>query len=384
MFGKKKKSARKVVGDGSLSITSICESIRAKFGSESIMLPDEDVIRDVPVVSTGSVKVDRALGIGGLPQGRIVEILGPESSGKTTIALCTVANAQRDGLKAAIVDTEHSLDLQYARTLGVNTKELLLSQPDSGEQALSIVEELIRTGSIGVVVVDSVAALVPQAEIEGNMGDSHVGQQARLMSQAMRKLVGIVRKTNALLIFTNQIRQKIGVLFGSNETTSGGNALKFYASVRLDIRRISQAKEGGSCDVKVKVVKNKLAPPFKIALTSIVFGKGFDFGAELLDEAVAVGAIQKRGHTYLYEDQTLGTSKGSAAQYLAANRSFADQLYEYIKKDPIKEKLKRLYGKLKGCSDAKKKSKLQKLITKYEGIQNGQASSGTEEEGPEA
>ena len=282
--------------------------------------------RNVDVISTGSLGLDLALGIGGIPRGRVVEIYGPESSGKTTLTLHIVAEAQKLGGTAAFVDAEHALDPVYAGKLGVNMDELLVSQPDTGEQALEITDMLVRSGAVDVVVVDSVAALTPKAEIEGEMGDSHVGLQARLMSQALRKLTGNIKRSNAVVIFINQIRMKIGVMFGSPETTTGGNALKFYASVRLDIRRTGSIKKGDEVignETKVKVVKNKVAPPFKQAEFDILYGEGISREGEIVDLGVTVGVIEKSGAWYSYEGNRIGQGKDNARVYLRENPELA-------------------------------------------------------------
>jgi recombination protein RecA len=281
----------------------------------------------IPSISTGSLGLDIALGIGGLPKGRIVEIYGPESSGKTTLTLSVIAQAQKAGGTAAFIDAEHALDPIYAEKLGVNIDDLMVSQPDTGEQALEVAEMLVRSGAVDVLVIDSVAALVPKAEIEGEMGDSHVGLQARLLSQAMRKLTGTIKQTNCLVIFINQIRMKIGVMFGSPETTTGGNALKFYASVRLDIRRTGAVKEGeevvGS-ETRVKVVKNKVAPPFKQAEFQILYGKGIYRMGEIIDLGVKLGLIEKSGAWYAYKGDKIGQGKANASKFLEDNPAISD------------------------------------------------------------
>jgi recombination protein RecA len=294
--------------------------IEKQFGKGSVMrLGDSSVARDVPVVSTGSLGLDIALGIGGLPRGRVVEIYGPESSGKTTLTLQVIAEVQKIGGTAAFVDAEHALDPTYAEKLGVNLDDLLVSQPDTGEQALEITDMLVRSGAVDVIVVDSVAALTPKAEIEGEMGDSHVGLQARLMSQALRKLTGSIKRTNAMVIFINQIRMKIGVMFGSPETTTGGNALKFYSSVRLDIRRIGALKKGDEVignQTRVKVVKNKVAPPFRQAEFEILYGTGISREGELIDLGAEHNIIDKSGSWYSYKGDRIGQGKDNVRQFL--------------------------------------------------------------------
>jgi recombination protein RecA len=304
--------------------------IEKQFGKGSLIrLGDDGAVEEVETVSTGSLALDIALGIGGMPRGRVVEVFGPEGSGKTTVCLSTVANAQRKGGVAAFIDAEHALDPIYARKLGVDVDNLLVSQPDTGEQALEICEMLVRSGAIDVVVIDSVAALTPRAEIEGEMGDSHVGLQARLMSQALRKLTGAIKKTNTLVMFTNQIRMKIGVMFGNPETTSGGNALKFYASVRLDIRRIGAISEGENVTgsrVRVKVVKNKVAPPFKKCEFDILYGEGISREGDLIDLAVENDIIRKSGAWFSYGDDRLGQGRENVRVFLKENHDLRMQI----------------------------------------------------------
>jgi len=294
--------------------------IERQFGKGAIMrLGDGDARQPVPAISTGSMILDAALGIGGLPRGRVIEVYGPESSGKTTLALHVIAEAQRLGGTCAFIDAEHALDVNYAERLGVNVEELLISQPDTGEQALEIVDTLVRSAALDLIVVDSVAALVPKAEIDGDMGDSHVGLQARLMSQALRKLTGVISKTQTSVLFINQIRMKIGVMFGSPETTTGGNALKFYSSVRLDIRRIGQIKHGDQVvgnQTRVKVVKNKMAPPFRVAEFQILYNRGIDHWGEVIDQAVENNIIKKAGTWYSYGETRIGQGRDNARNFL--------------------------------------------------------------------
>ncbi|WP_022947278.1 recombinase RecA [Methylohalobius crimeensis] len=309
--------------------------IEKQYGKGSVMrLGDAGPARDVEAIPTGSLTLDLALGIGGLPKGRVVEIYGPESSGKTTLALSTIAQAQkRDGV-AAFVDAEHALDPAYAKRLGVNLDDLLISQPDTGEQALEIVDMLVRSGAVDIIVVDSVAALTPKAEIEGEMGDAHVGLQARLMSQALRKLTANIKRSNALVIFINQIRMKIGVMFGNPETTTGGNALKFYSSVRLDIRRIGAIKKGDEVlgnDTKVKVVKNKVAPPFKTAGFEILYNEGISKEGELIDLGVEHGFVQKSGAWYSIDKDRIGQGKDNVRQHLKAHPELVQELERKIR-----------------------------------------------------
>jgi recombination protein RecA len=316
------------------AVDSAMGQIERQFGKGAIMKLGSRPIVDVPIISSGSIALDRALGVGGLPRGRVVEIFGPESSGKTTLALHAVANAQRKGGIAAFIDAEHALDVNYARKLGVNCDELLVSQPDTGEQALEIADMLLRSGAIDVMVIDSVAALVPRAEIEGEMGDAHMGLQARLMSQALRKLTGTIGKTNTCLIFINQIRMKIGVVFGNPETTTGGNALKFYASVRLDIRRVGAIKNGNDVvgnRTRVKVVKNKMAPPFKEAEFDITYGEGISQAGDLLDTGVETGVIEKSGAWYSYKGERIGQGRENVKVFLGDNPDIFKAIDEQVR-----------------------------------------------------
>jgi len=301
------------------SVENAISQIQRQFGKGSIMRLGGAEVDKIPVISTGCLSLDIALGVGGFPKGRITEIYGPESSGKTTLALHVVAEAQKEGGTAAFIDAEHALDTAYAERLGVDVDNLLVSQPDFGEQALEIAEILIRSGGVDVIVIDSVAALVPKAEIDGNIGDSHMGLQARLMSQAMRKFAGVLNKSNTVLIFINQIRMKIGVMFGNPETTTGGNALKFYSSLRLDIRRIGALKDGQEIvgnRTKVKVVKNKVAPPFQLAEFDIVYGEGISKAGDLLDLAVEQDIVDKSGSWYSYQDERIGQGRENAKRFL--------------------------------------------------------------------
>jgi recombination protein RecA len=311
--------------------------IEKQFGKGSIMrLGSKDVIAQVPAISTGSVSLDYALGIGGMPRGRVIEIFGPESSGKTTLALQVIAEAQKTGGMAAFIDAEHALDAQYARKLGVDLDNLLVSQPDNGEQALEIVEVLVRSGGVDVVVVDSVAALVPRAEIEGEMGEAQMGLQARLMSQALRKLTGIVSKSKTCLIFINQLREKIGVMFGNPETTTGGRALKFYASVRVDIRRIGAIKDGDVVvggRTRVKVVKNKVAPPFREAEFDVMYGEGISKEGDLLDLAVDRKIVEKSGTWFAFSGERLGQGRENVKQFLKDNPATFKQIEERVRKE---------------------------------------------------
>ena len=322
------------------AVEQAISQIERQFGRGSIMKMGEERVLDIPAISSGSLALDLALGIGGVPRGRVVEIYGPESSGKTTLALHIVAEAQAKGGMVAFVDAEHALDVGYARNLGVDVDSLLVSQPDTGEQALDIAEILVRSGAIDVLVIDSVAALVPRAEIEGEMGDQHVGLQARLMSQALRKLTATISKSRTCVIFINQIRMKIGVMFGSPETTTGGNALKFYASQRLDIRRIGAIKEGDQVvgnRTRVKVVKNKVAPPFKEAEFDIIYGKGISKEGDILDLGVSIGIVEKTGAWYSYGGERLGQGRENVKKFLSENQDMRDRIRdEVIEKAGIK------------------------------------------------
>ncbi len=323
--------------DKSKALEAALSQIDRAFGKGSVMrLGQRESAVDADVVSTGSLGLDIALGIGGLPRGRVVEIYGPESSGKTTLALHVIAEAQKAGGTCGFVDAEHALDAGYAKKLGVNIDELLITQPDTGEQALEIADTLVRSGALDVLVIDSVAALVPKAELEGDMGDSHMGLQARLMSQALRKLTGSISKTNCMVIFINQIRQKIGIMFGNPETTTGGNALKFYASVRLDIRRISSLKDRDQIvgnQTRVKVVKNKMAPPFKVVEFDIMYGEGISKAGELIDLGVKAGVIDKAGSWYSHGSTRIGQGRESARQYLKDNPDAAIKIATAIREN---------------------------------------------------
>jgi recombination protein RecA len=321
--------------DKSKALAAALSQIEKQFGKGSVMrMGDHDVVRDIQVVSTGSLGLDIALGVGGLPRGRVVEIYGPESSGKTTLTLQVIAEMQKMGGTAAFIDAEHALDPAYAQKLGVDVDNLLVSQPDTGEQALEIADMLVRSGSVDVVVIDSVAALTPKAEIEGEMGDSHMGLQARLMSQALRKLTANIKRTNTLVIFINQIRMKIGVMFGNPETTTGGNALKFYASVRLDIRRIGAIKKGDEIignETKVKVVKNKVSPPFKEAFFDILYGQGISHEGEIIELGVTHKFIDKSGAWYAYNGEKIGQGKDNAREYLKEHPEIAQEIEAKIR-----------------------------------------------------
>lgn len=325
------------------ALSAALAQIERQFGKGSVMrMGDNTAPRDIEAISTGSLSLDIALGIGGLPRGRVVEIYGPESSGKTTLTLQVIAECQKMGLTAAFIDAEHALDVAYAGKLGVNVDDLLVSQPDTGEQALEITDLLVRSAAVGVVVVDSVAALTPKAEIEGDMGDTHVGLQARLMSQALRKLTANIKRTNTLVIFINQIRMKIGVMFGSPETTTGGNALKFYASVRLDIRRTGALKKGeevmGS-ETRVKVVKNKVAPPFKVADFDILYNEGISRESEIINLATELGFIEKSGAWYSYNQEKIGQGKDNVRLYLKDHPEISKILEQKIRAELLVKKV---------------------------------------------
>ena len=329
-----KRNMDKHDGDKAKALESALAQIERQFGKGSIMKLGDNPVMDVEATSTGSLGLDIALGIGGLPKGRIIEVYGPESSGKTTLTLHVIAEDQKAGGVCAFVDAEHALDPQYAKKLGVNLDELLISQPDTGEQALEIVDTLVRSGAVSLIVVDSVAALVPKAEIEGDMGDMQMGSQARLMSQAMRKLTASIGRSNCMVIFINQIRMKIGVMFGSPETTSGGNALKFYASVRLDIRRIGAIKDRDSVvgnSTRVKVVKNKVSPPFKEVEFDIMYGEGISKTGEIVDLGVKVGIVEKSGSWYSYGDERIGQGRENAKAFLQKNPTVAKAIEEKIR-----------------------------------------------------
>ena len=330
------------------ALAAALSQIERQFGKGTVMLMGDKAHVDIPAISTGSLGLDIALGIGGLPKGRIVEIYGPESSGKTTLTLQVIAECQKMGGTAAFIDAEHALDPMYAGKLGVNVADLIVSQPDTGEQALEVVDMLVRSGAVDIVVIDSVAALTPKAEIEGDMGDHHVGLQARLMSQALRKLTGNIKNANCLVIFINQIRMKIGVMFGSPETTTGGNALKFYASVRLDIRRTGSVKEGDEVvgsETRVKVVKNKVAPPFKQAEFQILYGQGINRLGEGVDISVNDGYVEKAGAWYSYKGDKIGQGKANAIKYLQEHPELASEL---------ESKIREAY--LQGPADARKQT----------------------------
>jgi recombination protein RecA len=336
---KEDKSLKELNREKLKALQVTIDKIEKTYGKGAIMKMGDTPIEEIEVISTGSVGLDAALGVGGFPKGRIIEIYGPESSGKTTIAIHAIAEAQKNGGIAAFIDAEHAFDRLYAQKLGVDTENLLISQPDNGEQALEIAENLIRSGAIDIIVIDSVAALTPKSEIEGEMGDSKMGLQARLMSQALRKLTGTINKTNCCCIFINQLREKIGVMFGNPETTTGGNALKFYASVRLDIRRTGQLKDGDAVfgnRVKVKVIKNKVAPPFRIAEFDILYGEGISKIGEIIDLGVEMNIIKKSGSWFSYADTKLGQGRDSVKQILADNPELADEIENKVREELAK------------------------------------------------
>ena len=330
------KAAAAMADDKKRAIETAMQQIERTYGKGSIMRFGDNTVSNVEAISTGSLALDLALGIGGLPKGRIIEIYGPESSGKTTLALHVLAQAQKAGGEVAFIDAEHALDITYARALGVKVEDMLVSQPDTGEQALEITEALVRSGAIDVIVVDSVAALVPRAEIEGEMGDSFVGLHARLMSQALRKLAGAINKTNCIVIFINQLREKVGVMYGNPEVTTGGRALKFYASVRIDVRRIETLKNGSEMignRTRAKVVKNKMAPPFREAEFDIMYGEGISLIGELIDLGVKLGLVQKSGSWYSMGETRIGQGRDAAKQYLKSNPEIADNLEAEIRRN---------------------------------------------------
>jgi recombination protein RecA len=338
-MAKASKSKAQPLGSGkSGAIENALDQIREKFGDGSIMKLSDTQTLNVEATPTGSISLDLALGVGGIPKGRIIEIYGPESSGKTTLTLHMIAEAQKKGGQAAFIDAEHALDPEYAKRIGVNLEDLLISQPDNGEQALDIAETLVRSNALDLIVIDSVAALTPRAEIEGEMGDSHMGLHARLMSQALRKLTGIISKSNTTVIFINQIRMKIGVMFGNPETTTGGNALKFYASIRIEVRRSAQIKNGEQVlgnRTKAKIVKNKVAPPFRVAEFDIMYNEGISAAGDLLDTGVMLGVIQKSGNTHMFGETKLGVGREASKTFIKENAETASQI-----DTAIREKIK--------------------------------------------
>ena len=333
------KETKKAATTGNTALDAVMSQIRKEFGEMSIMRLGDQEVKDIPVISTGALSLDMALGVGGLPRGRIIECYGQESSGKTTLALHIVANAQKSGGVAAFIDAEHALDPTYAKKIGVNLDDLIVSQPNSGEEALTICEQLAKSGALDVIVVDSVAALTPQAEIDGNMGDSHMGLQARLMSQAMRKLTSVLANTKTMCIFTNQVREKIGVMFGNPETTPGGKALKFYASCRLQVQRIGAIKNTAAQVVgnrtRVKVVKNKVAPPFTEAEFDILYTCGISWEGSVLDAALARGIVEKRGSWLSFNDEQLAQGSLATIEYLKANPEITARIVELVKTTPV-------------------------------------------------
>ncbi len=337
MAAKAKKTVEKVVtpsGDKEAALQTVLARIERQYGKGSIMKLGENTAMNVSAVSTGSLSLDFALGIGGIPKGRITEIFGPESSGKTTIALHVIAEVQKEGGKAAFIDAEHALDPVYAKKLGVDINELLVSQPDDGNQALEIAETLVNSGAIDIIVIDSVAALVPRQELEGDMGESHVGVQARLMSQAMRKLSGAIAKSNCIVIFTNQLREKVGVMYGNPEVTTGGKALKFYASVRIDVRRVESLKNGSEVygsRTKCKVVKNKVAPPFKTAEFDILYGSGISKSSEIIDMAIQLEIVEKSGAWFYYNGERLGQGKENVRKLIESDKTFMAELENLVR-----------------------------------------------------
>ena len=339
MAEKKEKAVPAATGKSNTALESVLSQIRKEFGELSILRLGEDAHADIPVIPTGALSLDLALGVGGLPRGRIVECYGQESSGKTTLALHVVANAQKAGGIAAFIDAEHALDPGYAKKIGVNLDDLIVSQPNSGEEALSICEQLCKSGALDVIVVDSVAALTPQAEIDGNMGDSHMGLQARLMSQAMRKLTGALAQSKTLCIFTNQVREKIGIMFGNPETTPGGKALKFYASCRLQVQRIGAIKDPGGTVIgnrtRVKVVKNKVAPPFTEAEFDILYTCGISWEGSVLDAALARGVVEKRGSWISYGTEQLGQGSMATIEFLKTHPEVTAEIFEKVKSTPV-------------------------------------------------
>ena len=339
MAEKKEKAAPAATGKSNTALESVLSQIRKEFGELSILRLGEDAHADIPVIPTGALSLDLALGVGGLPRGRIVECYGQESSGKTTLALHVVANAQKAGGIAAFIDAEHALDPGYAKKIGVNLDDLIVSQPNSGEEALSICEQLCKSGALDVIVVDSVAALTPQAEIDGNMGDSHMGRQARLMSQAMRKLTGALAQSKTLCIFTNQVREKIGIMFGNPETTPGGKALKFYASCRMQVQRIGAIKDPGGTVIgnrtRVKVVKNKVAPPFTEAEFDILYTCGISWEGSVLDAALARGVVEKRGSWISYGTEQLGQGSMATIEFLKTHPEVTAEIVEKVKATPV-------------------------------------------------